>query len=73
MPAVPEAGVLGAGHRKCPSPRWAGRQRGREAVLALVRDPAVAERSAALRAELAAEGGTPYAAGLIEAELRSGR
>ncbi|GHC68449.1 macrolide family glycosyltransferase [Streptomyces cinnamoneus] len=45
----------------------------REAVLALVHDPVVAERSAALRAGLAAEGGTPYAADLIEAELRSGR
>ncbi|MEV4443610.1 macrolide family glycosyltransferase [Streptomyces sp. NPDC049577] len=42
----------------------------REAVLSLVGDPAVAERSAALKAELAAEGGTPFAADLIEAELR---
>ncbi|KJY43170.1 glycosyl transferase [Streptomyces sp. NRRL B-1568] len=42
----------------------------REAVLSLVNDPAVAARSAALKAELAAEGGTPRAADLIEAELR---
>ncbi|WP_370422043.1 macrolide-inactivating glycosyltransferase [Streptomyces sp. QH1-20] len=42
----------------------------RAAVLELVNDPAVASRSAQLRAELAAEGGTPYAADLIEAELR---
>ncbi|GHG46316.1 macrolide-inactivating glycosyltransferase [Streptomyces griseocarneus] len=45
----------------------------REAVLSLVADPAVAERSAALKAELAAERGTPYAADLIEAELRPSR
>ncbi|MFI9309680.1 macrolide family glycosyltransferase [Streptomyces triculaminicus] len=45
----------------------------REAVLSLVADPAVAARSAALKAELAAEGGTPYAADLIEAELRPTR
>ncbi|MEU5048593.1 macrolide-inactivating glycosyltransferase [Streptomyces sp. NPDC021096] len=45
----------------------------REAVLSLTGDPAVAARSAALKAELAAEGGTPYAADLIEAELRPAR
>lgn len=41
----------------------------REAVLALVSDPAVAARCAAVRAETAAEGGTRQAADLIEAEL----
>ncbi|PGH48009.1 macrolide-inactivating glycosyltransferase [Streptomyces sp. Ru87] len=42
----------------------------REAVLALTGDPRVAERSAELRREMAAEGGTSRAADLIEAELR---
>ncbi|MEW2068740.1 macrolide-inactivating glycosyltransferase [Streptomyces sp. NPDC007346] len=41
----------------------------REAVLALVDDPEVAERSARLREQMAREGGTPRAADLIEAEL----
>ncbi len=41
----------------------------REAVLALVGDPEVAERSARLRERMAKEGGTPRAADLIEAEL----
>ncbi len=44
-------------------------ERLREAVLSLVADPAVAARCAELKAELAAEGGTPRAADLIEAEL----
>lgn len=41
----------------------------REAVLALVADPEVAARAEAVRAEMAAEGGTRRAADLIEAEL----
>ncbi|AYV30558.1 macrolide-inactivating glycosyltransferase [Streptomyces sp. CJ_13] len=41
----------------------------REAVLALVADPAVAARLEDVRAETAAEGGTRRAADLIEAEL----
>ncbi|MEU9109201.1 macrolide-inactivating glycosyltransferase [Streptomyces xanthophaeus] len=41
----------------------------REAVLALVADPEVAARGQALRARMAAEGGTRRAADLIEAEL----
>ncbi|MER5948743.1 macrolide-inactivating glycosyltransferase [Streptomyces sp. NPDC001904] len=41
----------------------------REAVLALVDDPEVARRLAAIRREMAEEGGTPRAADLIEAEL----
>lgn len=41
----------------------------REAVLSLVGDPEVARRSARLKAELAAEGGTARAADLIEVEL----
>lgn len=41
----------------------------RAAVLALLGDPEVAERSARLRAQMAKEGGTPRAADLIEAEL----
>ncbi|MFI9201894.1 macrolide family glycosyltransferase [Streptomyces sp. NPDC053048] len=45
----------------------------REAVLALVADPAVAERCAALKAEVTSEGGAPYAADLIEAELKASR
>ncbi|MFH8982255.1 macrolide family glycosyltransferase [Streptomyces varsoviensis] len=44
-------------------------ERLREAVLSLVDDPAVAARCAELKAELAAEGGSPRAADLIEAEL----
>lgn len=43
----------------------------REAVLSLAGDPGVAARCAELKAELAAEGGTPRAADLVEAELRS--
>lgn len=41
----------------------------REAVLALVGDPAVAARAEAVRARMATEGGTRQAADLIEAEL----
>ncbi|MEU9163215.1 macrolide-inactivating glycosyltransferase [Streptomyces sp. NPDC048424] len=41
----------------------------REAVLALVADPGVAARAEAVRAGMAAEGGTRQAADLIEAEL----
>lgn len=41
----------------------------RAAVLALLGDPEVAERSARLREQMAKEGGTPRAADLIEAEL----
>ncbi|WST25299.1 macrolide-inactivating glycosyltransferase [Streptomyces xanthophaeus] len=41
----------------------------RDAVLALVADPEVAARGRALRAQMAAEGGTRRAADLIEAEL----
>ncbi|WSR86557.1 macrolide-inactivating glycosyltransferase [Streptomyces erythrochromogenes] len=41
----------------------------REAVLALVADPAVATRAEEIRAAMAAEGGTHRAADLIEAEL----
>ncbi|MBO1335491.1 macrolide-inactivating glycosyltransferase [Streptomyces sp. VRA16 Mangrove soil] len=41
----------------------------REAVLALVDDPEVARRLAAVQQEMAGEGGTPRAADLIEAEL----
>nr|WP_031155836.1 macrolide-inactivating glycosyltransferase [Streptomyces xanthophaeus] len=41
----------------------------REAVLALVADPEVAARGRALRAQMAAEGGTRRAADLVEAEL----
>ncbi len=41
----------------------------REAVLALVRDPAVAARCEEVRTRMAAEGGTHQAADLIEAEL----
>nr|WP_046779477.1 macrolide-inactivating glycosyltransferase [Streptomyces yangpuensis] len=41
----------------------------REAVLALVADPAVAARAEEIRAGMAAEGGTHQAADLIEAEL----
>ncbi|MCX5582188.1 macrolide-inactivating glycosyltransferase [Streptomyces erythrochromogenes] len=41
----------------------------REAVLALVADPAVATRAEEIRAAMAAEGGTRRAADLIEAEL----
>ncbi|MBT2481436.1 macrolide-inactivating glycosyltransferase [Streptomyces sp. ISL-94] len=41
----------------------------REAVLALVSDPAVAARCQAVRAQMATEGGTRQAADLIEAEL----
>ncbi|MFE0738374.1 macrolide-inactivating glycosyltransferase [Streptomyces sp. NPDC058855] len=44
-------------------------ERLREAVLALVSDPAVARRADAVRREMAGEGGTPRAADLIEAEL----
>ncbi|WP_448316229.1 macrolide-inactivating glycosyltransferase [Streptomyces sp. CO7] len=44
----------------------------RAAALALVDDPEVAARLAAIRAEMAAEGGTRRAAGLIEAELPGG-
>ncbi|AVV44981.1 hypothetical protein C6376_29840 [Streptomyces sp. P3] len=40
----------------------------REAALALVGDPAVARRLRAVQAETAAEGGTPRAADLVEAE-----
>ncbi|MBB5121350.1 hypothetical protein AF335_15150 [Streptomyces eurocidicus] len=40
----------------------------REVVLSLVGDPDMALRSARLKAEPAAEGGTARAAGLIEAE-----
>ncbi|RSS84386.1 macrolide-inactivating glycosyltransferase [Streptomyces sp. WAC06614] len=41
----------------------------RAAVLELVADPRVAARAEAIRAEMAAEGGAPRAADLIEAEL----
>ncbi|MDX3311407.1 macrolide-inactivating glycosyltransferase [Streptomyces sp. NPDC054884] len=41
----------------------------REAALALVDDPEVARRLKAVQAEMAAEGGTPRAADLVEAEL----
>ncbi|MEU9299602.1 macrolide-inactivating glycosyltransferase [Streptomyces sp. NPDC048269] len=41
----------------------------REAVLALVKDPEVAARAEAVRAQMAGEGGTRQAADLIEAEL----
>lgn len=41
----------------------------REAALALVDDPEVARRLTALQADMAAEGGTPRAADLVEAEL----
>ncbi|WSI27081.1 macrolide-inactivating glycosyltransferase [Streptomyces sp. NBC_01343] len=41
----------------------------REAVLALAEDPQVAARAEAIRARMAAEGGTRQAADLIEAEL----
>ncbi|MEU7729892.1 macrolide-inactivating glycosyltransferase [Streptomyces sp. NPDC040724] len=41
----------------------------REAVLALVADPEVAARAEAVRAGMAAEGGTRQAADLVEAEL----
>ncbi|MYT73940.1 MULTISPECIES: macrolide-inactivating glycosyltransferase [unclassified Streptomyces] len=41
----------------------------REAVLALVDDPEVARRLAAIQREMAEEGGTPRAADLIEVEL----
>ncbi|MEV7056705.1 macrolide-inactivating glycosyltransferase [Streptomyces microflavus] len=41
----------------------------RAAVLALLGDPEVAERSARLREQMAKEGGTPRAADLIEAEM----
>lgn len=41
----------------------------REAVLGLVSDPGVAARCEAVRAQMAAEGGTRQAADLIEAEL----
>ncbi|KJY46331.1 MULTISPECIES: macrolide-inactivating glycosyltransferase [unclassified Streptomyces] len=41
----------------------------REAVLGLVADPGVAARAEAVRAQMAAEGGTRQAADLIEAEL----
>ncbi len=41
----------------------------REAVLALVADPGVAARAEAVRAAMAAEGGTRQAADLVEAEL----
>ncbi|MER7622888.1 macrolide-inactivating glycosyltransferase [Streptomyces sp. NPDC126503] len=44
-------------------------ERLREAVLALVSDPAVARRAAAVRREMAGEGGTRRAADLVEAEL----
>ncbi|WP_309052174.1 macrolide-inactivating glycosyltransferase [Streptomyces sp.] len=44
-------------------------ERLREAVLALVSDPAVARRAAEVRREMAAEGGTRRAADLVEAEL----
>jgi MGT family glycosyltransferase len=43
----------------------------REAVLALVDDPEVARRLAAVQQDMAGEGGTRRAADLIEAELRS--
>ncbi|AXE23629.1 glycosyl transferase [Streptomyces globosus] len=42
----------------------------REAVLALVADPQVAARAEAVRAEMAAEGGTRHAADLIETIVR---
>lgn len=45
----------------------------REAALALVDDPEVAQRLKAVRAEMAQEGGTQRAADLIEAELPAGR
>ncbi|KAB8166557.1 glycosyl transferase [Streptomyces sp. 3MP-14] len=45
-------------------------ERLRAALLELVNDPAVARRSAELRAAAAAEGGTARAADLIEAEVR---
>lgn len=45
----------------------------REAVLALVADPEVAARAEAVRAAMAAEGGTRRAADLIEAELSDPR
>ncbi|ROQ95144.1 MGT family glycosyltransferase [Streptomyces sp. 2132.2] len=45
----------------------------REAVLALVGDPAVAARAEAVRAWMATEGGTRQAADLIEAELAARR
>ncbi|MDQ0834128.1 hypothetical protein QF032_005972 [Streptomyces achromogenes] len=41
----------------------------REAALALVDDPEVARRLRTFQAEMAAEGGTPRAADLVEAEL----
>ncbi|GHF25430.1 macrolide-inactivating glycosyltransferase [Streptomyces mashuensis] len=41
----------------------------REAVLSLVADQEVAERLDRIRATMAGEGGTPYAADLVEAEL----
>ncbi|UGY92435.1 macrolide-inactivating glycosyltransferase [Streptomyces gobiensis] len=44
----------------------------RKTVLALVNDPEVAAKSAALRRRMASEGGTQRAAGLIEAELWAG-
>ncbi|WP_319949609.1 macrolide family glycosyltransferase [Streptomyces halobius] len=44
----------------------------RTAVLALVDDPEVARRLAAIRQEMAGEGGTRRAADLIEAELSAG-
>ncbi|MFD6418697.1 macrolide-inactivating glycosyltransferase [Streptomyces sp. NPDC060194] len=44
----------------------------REAVLTLAGDPEVAARLAAIQAQMAAEGGAPRAADLIEAELRTG-
>ncbi|MCA1218634.1 macrolide-inactivating glycosyltransferase [Streptomyces sp. 8L] len=43
----------------------------REAVLSLVDDPEVARRLAEISAGMAAEGGAPRAAGLIEAELHA--
>jgi UDP:flavonoid glycosyltransferase YjiC (YdhE family) len=46
-------------------------ERLREALLALVGDPEVARRSASLREETRAEGGTARAADLVEAELRA--
>ncbi|MGV9877789.1 macrolide-inactivating glycosyltransferase [Streptomyces sp. NPDC003006] len=45
----------------------------REAVLALVEDPEVARRLAAVQASMAAEGGTRQAADLIEEELAKAR
>jgi UDP:flavonoid glycosyltransferase YjiC (YdhE family) len=42
----------------------------RSAVLELADDPAVAERLAAIKAEIRSAGGTPAAADVIESELK---